>query len=315
MKILPIFLAGAVSLMAVSVGVAQGASPLPPPEAQYAPGSPAPPNFQQAPPYFALEHRNSAHMDPADTAIVEAKHGELVREAEFYGYQIGVGSWVFEQVVCPAMPDSIMLHFSSTEPDGRESLFTALVPRNASRIRIVPVYYRSGTPYHPAVKNDRNFVLFNELVPSDIAKKSADPDGQWLSLAVSYVEMVGGSPRVPRLPEIEPETVLATQPTLFVASVSRERKITFTDRDAEKSYTTWSVSLNADGRVFRADSEEHALHVTLVSNPSVPEAKLTHPAPPPAASVTHPAVVPVGKITLKAPPPEGKIVQPADAPH
>jgi hypothetical protein len=242
--------------------------------------------------YFSLEHRSVEQVDPADLAILHDRAHELIDEATFHGYDLSTGSWTWNQTICPQLPDSILLHYSSHQAGGAESRFTALVPRHEGRIRVVPVYYHSVTPFHPAVKSSRNFAIFNAAVPPDIALKSTDPQGDWLSLAACYVEMVGGEPNIPNDPSLVPETLLAPQPQIDVAAVQQTRLIRFTDRDAENQYLVWTLSLNRKGQVISADSQTYPSYAAKISNPPVPQpATLTH-VPEPPSTVVHPAPVP-----------------------
>ena len=162
--------------------------------------------------YFSLEHRAPDAMDSADRDLLRARQKELIGEAQFYGYDITTGNWSSNQAICPQLPNTVLLHYLSKFPDGSESLFTVLVPRNADRIRVVPVFYRNASPYTPAIKNPRNFTLFNSLVPTDIAKKDSGPEGKWLSLGVCYAEVVGGRPNVPNEPSLDVATIKAPEP-------------------------------------------------------------------------------------------------------
>jgi hypothetical protein len=242
--------------------------------------------------YFSLKHLSPAQVDPADAAILRTRNRELMQEAEFYGYDLSAGQWSWDQTICPQLPDSILLHYTSPQPNGGESLFTALIPRNGGRIRIVPVYYHSATPFHAAVKNDRNIAIFNAAVPPDIAEKSASPEGSWLSLAACYVELVGGEPNVPNQPSLVPETMLAPQPTIQINMNDKSRHILFTDRDARNQYLVWSVSLNDKGRVTAAQSQTYHTYAVKILQPPAPQGKVVGNLPEPAPVLQHPAPVP-----------------------
>ncbi|MBT9329849.1 hypothetical protein [Paracidobacterium acidisoli] len=231
--------------------------------------------------YFSLIHHAPDAVDPSDAAILSRRHRDISEEAAFYGYDLSSGNWKWDQALCPQLPGTILLHYSSAQPNGRESLFTVLVPRDGGRIRIVPVYYHNATPWHAAVKRDRNFDVFNSLVPAETAKKSADPEGDWLSLAACYVEMVGGEPNIPNEPSLVPETLLAPQPTIEVSVSDRTRHILFTDRDADNQYIIWSVVLSGEGKVIAAQSQTYAAYVAKISNPPAPVATMRHPKPVP----------------------------------
>ena len=249
--------------------------------------------------YFSLEHRTPNAMESVDRDLLRARQKELIQEAEFYGYDITTSDWIYDQAVCPQLPNTMLLHYLNKFPDGSESLFTALIPRNADRIRIVPVLYRNASPFTPAVKNPRNFSIFNTLVPAEIAKKDSGSEGKWLSFGVCYAEVVGGRPNVPDEPSLDVATIKAPSATLRIDTTSRQRQVQFSDRDAAKVFKIWTVSFNDNGRVTAAANEDYATYVARIVQPTAPAVK-TMPAASPAPS----------RITPTAPEPPSKITNP-----
>jgi hypothetical protein len=243
--------------------------------------------------YFSLEHRTPDQMDSADRELLQARQKEILLEAQFYGYDITTPSWIYDQAICPQMPSTVILHYLNKFPDGSESLFTALLPRNGGRVRIVPVLYRNSTPYSPAVKNPRNFAIFNSLAPADIAKKDSGPEGKWLSLGVCYAEMTGGRPNVPDDPSLDVATIKAPVSTYRFDAATRQKQIQFTDRDAAKVFTIWTISLDENGRVTGATNEDYATYVAHIVRPPTP---LPTEVPPPSRVIPNPPD-PSSKIT------------------
>ncbi len=262
--------------------------------------------------YFSLEHRPADAMDSADRNLLHARQKELISEAQFYGYDITTGSWIYDQAVCPQLPDTVMLHYLNKFPDGSESLFTALVPRNAGRIRIVPVLYRNTSPFSPAVKNPRNFAIFNALVPAEIAKQDSGLDGRWLSLGVCYAEVVGGRPNVPNEPSLDVATIKAPLATFRIDATTNQRQVQFSDRDAAKVYTIWTISLNQNGRVTAADNEDYGTYVARIVQAPPPPSRTT-PLPAPVITTTT-APPPPSSVTPAAPEPS-KITNPPPGPQ
>src|SRR5579864_7823941 len=62
-------------------------------------------------PYSAFEVRPAEQMDAQDAAVVKAKHREIVTEAAFWGYDLNAGQWSWDQVVCPEIPNAVVLHY------------------------------------------------------------------------------------------------------------------------------------------------------------------------------------------------------------
>lgn len=250
---------------------------------------------------FSLELRTPAQMDAEDTNVLNSRHADLAQKARFYGYDLASGDWSVEQAICPAMPDTIMLHYLNREPQGRESLFTALVPRglsqagpnqNDDRIWIVPIYFHNATPYHPAAKNKRNYQVFNLLVPADLAEQAIQPNGNWLPYVACYAEMVGGHPHIATHTDSQDKTLRTTAPFVSLSKIFRVREIRFADRVTPHTTEVWDVHFSRAGRVTGASwygykveppiarQPTHTLPVTS-RTPAMPQGKILHPAPAP----------------------------------
>jgi hypothetical protein len=251
--------------------------------------------------YFSLEHRAPDAMDAADRDLLHARQKELLIEAQIYGYDLTTGNWTHDQAICPQLPNTLLLHYLDKFPDGSESLFTVLIPRNGGRTRIVPVLYHNAAPFLPAVRNPRNFAIFNELVPAEIAKAVSGPDGKWLSFGVCYAEVVGGRPNVPNEPSLDVATIKAPPALFRIDATSKQRQVQFPDRGAAKVFTIWTVSLDQNGRVTAAVNEDYGTYV----------ARILHPPPPSGTTAAPPA--PVGT-TMPPPPPSSVIPPPPDPP-
>lgn len=251
--------------------------------------------------YFSLEHRTPEAIDAADRDLIAARRKELIAEAQFYGYDITASGWIYDQAICPQLPNTLLLHYLNKFPDGSESLFTALVPRNGGRIRIVPVFYRNSAPYIPAVKNPRNFMIFNALVPAEVAKKDSGPDGNWLSLGVCYAEVVGGRPNVPDDPSLDAATIKAPVATYHFDVATKQKQVQFSDRDSATIFKIWTVSLSDDGRVTDAMNEDYATYVAHIVQDPAPSGTIAAPSQPPSKIIPEPPQPP-SKTTLTPPP-------------
>jgi hypothetical protein len=251
--------------------------------------------------YFSLEHREAKHIDDADRELLHGRMKELIAEAQFFGYDILTPGWTYDQAICPLLPNTLLLHYLNKFPDGSESLFTALIPRGAGRVRIVPVLYRNSSPYSPAVKNPRNFAIFNSLVPGDIAKKDSDPEGSWLSLGVCYAEVVGGRPNVPDEPSLDTATIKAPVATYRYDAATKQKQVQFSDRDSPKIFKIWTISLSEGGRVTDAVNEDYATYVAHIVQPPYPPGTAAPPSSPPSRIIPEPPQPP-SMITPASPP-------------
>src|SRR5581483_3169358 len=101
--------------------------------------------------YLQLEHTSSAQLSPADLSLLHSKRAAIGTEAAFFGYDLSAGAWDYDAATCPLMPGQLIVHYRRHFPNGAASIFTALVPRAAGRVWVVPVLYRNALPFHSAM--------------------------------------------------------------------------------------------------------------------------------------------------------------------
>ena len=220
-----------------------------------------------ASPYVPPVHLAQDAMSASDAATLQAHQSDVIQAARIYGYNLGEGNWAYEQTLCGAMPGTILLHYLQMFPDGTSSLFTALVPRQSGRVRIVPVLHRNASPFVPPPKNPRNYALFNELVPSEVASKAVAPGGNGLELSVCYAELVGGRTNVPQGSGIRVPIAGAPLATISANPKDNVVRVTFASQQADSTYRLWSVTFSKAGRVVGADSEDHTVFAPKASPP------------------------------------------------
>lgn len=250
----------------------------------------------QGPAWISLEQHSGSEMSAADAARVHAQRRAIAEEATFFGYDLSLHGWQYTEAACPDMPGVLILHYRRTARSGGESLFTAVVPGGSGRVQVVPVLYRSATPFQSAVGSERSLAVFNRAVDSSLAKKDLQSGGSWLQLGLCYAEIVGAEPRVPRETDANPALLRAPSPTLLISEVNQTASVTFTDRDAPHRYSVWSVNFDSHGHVVAATSTSLADYVAQVVNGQTPrekplpaqqEPKVIH-LPPPTEPQTKP---------------------------
>lgn len=239
--------------------------------------------------FFSLEHRSPDQIEPADAAVLRRRHRAIVSEAEFYGYDMSAGSWKYEQSVCPFMPDYILLRYSRKNDAGAESLFTMMVPRGGGRIWTVPILTNGATRFRPAPVDARNFQVFSQVVPSDMARQNSGPDGKWLTLSVCYAEMTGARPQVPNQPSLDLHMVNAPPPTLRIDVTGRNHEVRFVDPLSQENYRLWEITYGNDGHILSVNDEQHAFVEPTVVHPTLPVPKeMPVPPAPSVNKVPHP---------------------------
>ena len=253
------------------------------------------------PRHLPIQHRAPDAMSAADRAALASRQRELVETAKIYGYNLEAGNWSYEQTLCAPMPGTVMLHYFQDLPNGTESLFTALVPRAEGRVRIVPVLYRNATTFLPAPKNPHNYALFNELVPSNIARRAAGGGSNWLELSACYAELTGAFTSLPSGPNADIGIAGAPAATIYVDVQRQSMQVTFGNREGDRTYKIWTIGFNRDGRVVAVSTEDRSVApaVTAESSETSQPEKITVQSHRASAGIT---------ITL-----EKKSVEPAPA--
>jgi hypothetical protein len=214
-----------------------------------------------------LRHLAPGAISEADRDSLEAHKDDLVEAARIYGYNLEAGNWSYQQTLCAPMPETMLLHYFKNYPDGTQSLFTALVPRGAGRVRIVPVHYRNATPYLPAPKNPRNYALFNDLVSPSTSGRD------WLELSACYAELTGGYTYVPPAHD---DIGIAGAPsaTVHVDVRDKSTSVTFAEREGARTYRIWSIAFNRNGRITGAGTEERSVIAANAAQQAEPSTKI-----------------------------------------
>lgn len=235
-----------------------------------------------------LEHRAAGQMSAGDAALMQQKHADIAAEALFWGYDLSVGTWTYDQVVCPELPDDVVLHYRGVSRKGAQSLFTALVPRGASRVQVVPVLYHNATPYEWAPAAPRTMAVFNRALPAQTAEQSTDPQSDWIALAMTYAALAGGDSEMVIGQNTSPEAYEMPHPTAEVSIRGRVELVRFTEHDRDGLYSVWEVSLDPHGRVKAADVDRYPAPIAEpgAETPEVAASASAPEAAPPAANPT-----------------------------
>jgi hypothetical protein len=146
----------------------------------------------------SLEFLTPGQMSAGDARFAENAQTAIAERAAHQGFDLwdhvgtAPGEWGYEQAVCPAFPDQMILEYSRDRGNGDISLFSAIIPRgNEGHVRVIPVRRRSyslwtSTPTNALTLND-----FNHLVKE--SPNGLDPD--WLTIGLCYAALAGGHVR------------------------------------------------------------------------------------------------------------------------
>ena len=152
----------------------------------------------------------------------------------------------------------------------------------------VPVLNKGATRFRHAPVDSRNFQIFSQVIPADLAKVNSSSEGKWLTLSVCYAEMTGAQPQVPNKPQLDLRMIKAPQPTLRVFVDGKGHEVRFVDPVSQTDYKLWDIVYNEAGRITSVNDDQHAFGEVVISHPAEPVTKEMPVPPPPVPKVTNP---------------------------
>jgi hypothetical protein len=166
----------------------------------------------------ALEFRAPEAMTTEDRAVADGGQDEITRRAELQGFHLTEGSgWGYEQAVCPAFPEHVVLEYSRLNGPGDVTLFSAVVPRGSvGHVRVIPVRRRGYSLWTPASSNALTLNDFNHMVKEG----GLSPD--WMTLSLCYTALAAGHVRAALIPETRAdETYPLAEPAMLTVNAKK----------------------------------------------------------------------------------------------
>ena len=228
----------------------------------------------------SLEFRAPGQMSPEDVRLAEDAQTAIAERAVHQGYSVwnnvgdDPGQWNYEQAVCPAFPDHLILEYSRDGGRGDISLFSAIIPRgNEGHVRIIPVRRRSYSLWTPTPTNTLTLNDFNHMVKE--SSNGLDPD--WLTIGLCYSAMAGGHVRAalqPMTPAQEVYPLFApAKLTVFSTTGAEVRFADVTHYDDPKARAmVWVMNFTQSGRLLKV---KHVVAGEVIERqlPPAPEGK------------------------------------------
>jgi hypothetical protein len=183
------------------------------------------------------------------------------------GIEFNGGKWNYEQVVCPALPNHILLRFTRNDGTGDTSIFSASIPRNGDgRVRIVPIRLRGYSLFSPAPINALTISAFNHIRAEE--HPSALPE--WLGTGLCYAALAGGHPAA-ALPEETDgnQKFPLAMPALLKIPSDGDVTVSFAEASAVPRPMEWTMIFDRKGKLLRATRKPAELI----------QYKVLHPAP------------------------------------
>jgi len=210
-------------------------------------------------------------MSSADKTLVEANENEIAERAERQGFNLagvaaGSGSWGYEQAVCPAFPQHVILEYSRGNQEGDITLFSVVIPRGEGHVRVIPARRRGYSLFTPVASNDLTINDFNHIVLEEglrvpwsahrdaktLAAHPAFGDADWLTLGLCYSALASGHVRAGLQAEKPAdESYPLTIPAELRVSGHGEAEVWFADRTPEARSMEWELRFASDGRLLK----------------------------------------------------------------
>jgi hypothetical protein len=208
------------------------------------------------PSVIGLNRLDPAQMSAADNEVVSNLSAELSQQAALASFDISQPAWHYQQIVCPAFRDYVLLSFSHGSDDSGSSRFTAALPRNEAQVRLVSTYAHGALPFEASWNRPGTFEVFNNMLRRERGVVPMGYARNWLMIAVCYAELSGYPVQVLSTYPL-PNTTLdmlrldANQPQMKIAP-DQSADITFSDVSRPGTTTNWSLHFDRHGQLTSA---------------------------------------------------------------
>ena len=218
-----------------------------------------------------IEFRTSDQLAVKDRDLVADAESSIGERAALLGMEFNVGKWNYEQVVCSAITNHVLLRFTRNNGTGDVSVFSASIPRNADgRVRIIPIQMRGYSLFSPAPINAMAIAAFNRIRTEE--HFDAPPD--WLATGLCYAALTGGRPQaaLSSAPFDNPGSPSATPPRMLIQSRGNVT-LSFVDMSTTQRPMEWTMDFDSSGRLLKAKHESAGMTRATVLHPASVDAK------------------------------------------
>lgn len=205
---------------------------------------------------YALKHRDPGEMSPADSALVRSLGPEVKAKAALMSFDLSSMGWSYQQIVCPALPDYLLLSFRHGPDPSGSSRFTAALERDGTQVRIISTYAHGMRPFTSAWAKRSTFEIFNQMLRQERGMDSLAVAPNWLVIGLCYAELSGYQVQaLTSKPEPGPTLDLlrlnGNLPQLEI-SPNRSAEITFSDVSKPAVTTRWMLRFDRHGQLVAA---------------------------------------------------------------
>jgi hypothetical protein len=210
-----------------------------------------------APPtVVSLEHLDQAQMSEADYEVVSNLSADLSKQAALANFDISNPAWHFQQIVCPAFPDYVLLSFTHGPDESGSSRFGAVLPRDNAQVRVVSTYAHGLLPFEASWNRPGTFEVFNGILREERGDVPLSHAPNWLTIAVCYAELSGYPVQVLNTTPLPDQTLDmlrldANRPQMVIAA-DQSAEVTFSDVSRPTITTNWTLRFDRHGQITSA---------------------------------------------------------------
>jgi hypothetical protein len=212
-----------------------------------------------------------AEMKLADRSLVDANRDEILMRASRQGFDLEQATntssaWDYEQAVCPAFPQHVILAYSRSNGLGDVTLLSVVIPRGEGHVRVIPARRRGYSLFTPVASNEITINDFNHVVLEEGLRERVDSRHKsktlsqdhvlggtdWFTLGLCYSALASGHVRAGLLAaKPEDEAYPLALPAQLRISDKGGADVWFADTTPEAKSMQWELRFAQDGRLLK----------------------------------------------------------------
>ncbi len=230
------------------------------------PPMPFPPDSKASRHENSIELRAPSQMTQQDRDVEADGEASIRERVSFSNLEFNEGKWSYQQLVCPSLPNHVLLRFTRNNGAGDVSVFSASIPRGGDgRVRIIPILRRGYSLFSPAPINALTISAFNHIR----AEEHLDGAPDWLGTALCYAALAGAHPQVAQVADYsQGENFPAAMPAILQIPIRGGAIIRFTDTTAHPRPMEWTMTFNRKGKLLKATHAPALLIKAKVMTPA-----------------------------------------------
>lgn len=226
-----------------------------------------------------LQFLSPEAMTRTDRDLFDSSQDEIAERASRQGFNLEKtgdrpSDWGYEQAVCPAFPQHLILEYSRDNGQGDLTLLSVVIPRGEGHIRVIPARRRGYSLFTPVASNDITLNDFNHIVLEEGLRERVDSHRKsktlsqdhvlggvdWLTLGLCYSALASGHVRAGLQPDqaADQKYPLAI-PALLRVSQRGGADVRFADTTPDVKSMQWELHFAQDGRLLKVRHTKSSL--------------------------------------------------------